>query len=56
MIHSPRPRFFEWLIVAPLVAMGYGGSPKDTGEASAQRGNRSVNGIISEEKLGLDAT
>ena len=38
-----------------LVAMGYGGSRKDAGEAVGQSGDGGVDGIIKEDKLGLDA-
>lgn len=48
------PRFFERLVVELLVAMGYGGSRKDAGEAIGQSGDGGVDGIIKEDKLGLD--
>jgi restriction system protein len=49
------PRFFEQLVVDLLVAMGYGGSRKDAGEATRQSGDGGVDGIIKEDRLGLDA-
>lgn len=48
------PRFFESLVVDLLVAMGYGGSRKDAGEAVGRSGDGGVDGIIKEDKLGLD--
>lgn len=54
-IKSCSPRFFEYLVVDLLVAMGYGGSRKDAGEAVGQSGDGGIDGIIKEDKLGLDA-
>ncbi|MEO8606928.1 MAG: restriction endonuclease [Chloroflexota bacterium] len=48
------PRFFERLVVDLLVAMGYGGSRKDAGERIGQSGDGGVDGIIKEDRLGLD--
>ncbi len=50
------PRFFEKLVVDLLVAMGYGGSRKDAGQALllGQPGDGGVDGIIKEDRLGLD--
>ncbi len=48
------PRFFESLVVDLLVAMGYGGSRKDAGQAVGQSGDGGIDGIIKEDKLGLD--
>lgn len=48
------PRFFEQLVVDLLVAMGYGGSRKDAGQAVGQSGDGGVDGIIKEDRLGLD--
>ncbi len=49
------PKFFESLVVDLLVAMGYGGSRKDAGQAVGQVGDGGIDGIIKEDKLGLDA-
>jgi restriction system protein len=49
------PKFFENLVVDLLVAMDYGGSRKDAGEAVGQSGDGGIDGIIKEDKLGLDA-
>ncbi len=49
------PRFFERLVVDLLVSMGYGGSRKDAGQAVGQSGDGGIDGIIKEDRLGLDA-
>jgi restriction system protein len=54
-IKNSSPRFFEHLVVDLLVAMGYGGSRKDAGEAVGQSGDGGIDGIIKEDLLGLDA-
>lgn len=54
-IMNCSPRFFEQLVVDLLVKMGYGGSYKDAGQAVGQSGDGGVDGIIKEDKLGLDA-
>jgi len=48
------PKFFEGLVVDLLVAMGYGGSRRDAGQAIGQTGDGGIDGIIKEDKLGLD--
>ena len=47
--------FFEELVVDLLVAMGYGGSRQDAGQAIGRSGDGGIDGIIKEDKLGLDA-
>jgi restriction system protein len=54
-IKTNPPKFFEGLVVDLLVAMGYGGSRKDAGQAVGQVGDGGIDGIIKEDKLGLDA-
>jgi restriction system protein len=49
------PKFFEKLVVDLLVAMGYGGSRKDAGQAIGGSGDEGIDGIIKEDRLGLDA-
>ncbi len=49
------PAFFERLVVDLLVAMGYGGSRKDAGQAIGKSGDEGIDGIIKEDRLGLDA-
>ncbi len=48
------PSFFERLVVDLLVAMGYGGSRADAGQAVGRTGDDGIDGIIKEDKLGLD--
>ncbi len=47
-------RFFEKLVVELLVAMGYGGSIADAGRAVGKSGDGGIDGVIKEDKLGLD--
>ncbi len=48
------PRLFENIVVELLVKMGYGGSRKDAGRAIGKSGDEGIDGIIKEDKLGLD--
>lgn len=48
------PSFFERLVVDLLVKMGYGGSREDAGHAIGRGGDGGVDGIINEDRLGLD--
>jgi len=48
------PAFFEQLVVELLVKMGYGGSRRDAGERIGQTGDGGIDGIIKEDRLGLD--
>lgn len=48
------PNFFEQLVVELLVKMGYGGSRRDAGERIGQTGDGGIDGIIKEDRLGLD--
>jgi restriction system protein len=54
IIKSCSPAFFENLVIDLLIAMGYGGSRKDAGEAMGKSGDGGIDGIIKEDKLGLD--
>jgi restriction system protein len=47
-------KFFERLVVDVLVKMGYGGSRKEAGQAFQQGGDEGIDGIIKEDRLGLD--
>jgi restriction system protein len=49
------PQFFERLVVEVIVKMGYGGSRQDAGKAIGKSGDGGIDGIIKEDKLGLDA-
>jgi restriction system protein len=53
-VKSCSPKFFEILVVDVLVKMGYGGSLKEAGKAIGQSGDEGVDGIINEDRLGLD--
>lgn len=53
-IKSSSPSFFESLVVELLVKMGYGGSIKDAGRSIGRSGDEGIDGIIKEDKLGLD--
>jgi restriction system protein len=53
VINSP-PAFFERLVVELLVRMGYGGSILEAGRALGRVGDEGVDGVIKEDKLGLD--
>lgn len=45
---------FEQIVIDLLVKMGYGGNRKDAGEAIGKPGDEGIDGIIKEDKLGLD--
>jgi restriction system protein len=51
---SCSPAFFEQLVVDLLVKMGYGGSRREAGQALGKSGDGGIDGIIKEDKLGLD--
>ena len=53
-IKDSSPSFFETLVIDLLVRMGYGGSRKDAGQAVGGSGDEGIDGIIKEDKLGLD--
>jgi restriction system protein len=53
-IRHQSPAFFEQLVVELLVKMGYGGSIRDAGQAIGRTGDEGIDGIIKEDKLGLD--
>jgi len=48
------PDFFERLVVRLLTTMGYGGSLADAGKAIGKSGDGGIDGVIKEDKLGLD--
>jgi len=54
-VKQSSPAFFERLVVELLVAMGYGGSIEDAGKAVGRTGDGGIDGIIKEDRLGLDA-
>jgi len=53
-IKSCNPSFFESLVVELLVKMGYGGSISDAGRSIGRSGDEGIDGIIKEDRLGLD--
>jgi len=53
-LRASSPSFFENLVVELLVAMGYGGTRKDAGQAIGRSGDEGIDGIIKEDRLGLD--
>jgi len=48
------PTFFERLVIDLLVKMGYGGNRKEAGKAIGRSGDEGIDGIINEDRLGLD--
>jgi restriction system protein len=48
------PKFFEHLVVRLLVAMGYGGGQVDRAEVTGKSGDEGIDGVIREDRLGLD--
>lgn len=53
-IKSCSPSFFERLVIDVLVKMGYGGTRKEAGKAIGKSGDGGIDGIINEDRLGLD--
>jgi len=53
-VKSCSPEFFEKLVIDLLISMGYGGSRKDAGEAIGRSHDEGIDGIIKEDRLGLD--
>lgn len=53
-VKTSSPAFFERLVVDLLVAMGYGGSRQDAGKAIGRGRDEGIDGIIKEDRLGLD--
>lgn len=53
-IKDSSPIFFERLVVDLMIKMGYGGSRKEAGEATRPSADGGIDGIIREDRLGLD--
>lgn len=53
-VKEASPAFFEKLVVDLLVKMGYGGNRQDAGRAIGKSGDGGIDGIINEDRLGLD--
>jgi restriction system protein len=54
LVKKSPPAFFERLVVELLVNMGYGGSRREAARAVGQTGDEGIDGIIDEDRLGLD--
>ncbi len=54
-LQAATAQFFERTVVELLVRMGYGGSLEDAGRAVGQSHDGGIDGIIKEDRLGLDA-
>ncbi|MCP3932844.1 MAG: restriction endonuclease [Bacteroidetes bacterium] len=54
IVKTCTPSFFEKLVIDLLITMGYGGSRKEAGKAMGKSGDGGIDGIINEDKLGLD--
>lgn len=54
LVRKVTPAFFEELIVELLLAMGYGGSVENAGEALGKSGDNGVDGVINQDPLGVD--
>lgn len=53
-ILNASPLFFENLVVELMLAMGYSGNRKDAGQATQYTQDGGIDGIIKEDKLGLE--
>ena len=53
-LKTSSPSLFEKIVVELLVKMGYGGSQQDAGRAIGRSGDEGIDGIIKEDRLGLD--
>ncbi|MBJ7374402.1 MAG: restriction endonuclease [Pseudomonas sp.] len=53
-VRAATPSFFEQMVVDLMIAMGYGGSRKEAGKATQATNDGGIDGIIKEDKLGLD--
>jgi restriction system protein len=55
LVKGSSPAFFERLVVELLVKIGYGGTWQEAARAIGQTGDEGIDGIIDEDRLGLDA-
>ena len=53
-VKSCSPEFFEYLVLDLLLKMGYGSSREDAGKVIGRSGDGGIDGIINEDRLGLD--
>jgi len=54
VVKGCSPDFFERLVLELLLAMGYGGSRQEAGQQVGGSGDGGIDGIIKEDRLGLD--
>ena len=54
-IKQTTPAFFEQLVVDLMIAMGYGGSREEAGQATQLSADGGIDRIIKEDPLGLDS-
>ena len=54
-VRSNSWQFFEQLVVDLMLAMGYGGARKGAGQSTQLTNDDGIDGIINEDKLGLDS-
>lgn len=53
-LKTSSPIFFEKVVLALLVSMGYGGSIEDAAKTTKRSGDDGIDGVIKEDRLGLD--
>lgn len=53
-VRDQTPTFFEQLVLDVLHSMGYGGRRRDSPERLGRTGDEGLDGVIREDKLGLD--
>lgn len=53
-VRAASPAFFERMVVELLLRMGYGGTRKDAGQVVGKSGDGGIDGVIKEDRLGLD--
>jgi restriction system protein len=54
LVKKMEPFRFEKLVLALLVAMGYGGSHEEAAQVTKMSGDEGIDGLINEDHLGLD--
>jgi restriction system protein len=53
-VKEMSPERFEWLVVQLMLRLGYGGGLAESGQALGRSGDGGVDGVINQDKLGLD--
>ncbi len=54
-VRAVTPQFFERVVVDVLMSMGYGGTSSDAAQVVGGSGDGGVDGVIKQDRLGLDA-